>query len=322
MKNLVIGFAVLMGVWGCNGRSDALHTMQDPTQHLALATDHKGMHDVAICQDGQLVAAMLPDAMIMLDATDGREIWREAGGGTAIAFSEDGKLLAWAARHGVSVGDVASRSVRFALFGHTDYISSLCFTPDGRRLISASMSGCSVILWETSTGEKVWEIETEGLVTAIAVSSDGETVYCGDTLGNILCITTISGETSRKLESGISVTSMAAMGKNYLFVGNEAGGISLVDMAQGKIEHTVWPDWPRKTVITSLAYQPRLKRLLYISTKFELPEVSSKVGEYAADLASPQKVLFEFPESIKGIGVAEQASKVVLGGPGSNITIF
>ena len=62
------------------------------------------------------------------------------------------------------------------LEGHTQTVTSLAFSPDGRRLASGSIYG-SVNLWDLDTGEEVATLPNhDGPVHGVAFSPDGETL--------------------------------------------------------------------------------------------------------------------------------------------------
>jgi WD40 repeat protein len=59
------------------------------------------------------------------------------------------------------------------LRGHTDAVSSVCFSPDGRRLASASHDR-TVKVWEAQTGQEVLSLQgLPGWVTGVCFSPDG-----------------------------------------------------------------------------------------------------------------------------------------------------
>lgn len=57
--------------------------------------------------------------------------------------------------------------------GHTDWVRSVAFTPDGKRILSGSDDE-TVRLWDTATGDELaqWSWHSWS-VTAVAVSPDG-----------------------------------------------------------------------------------------------------------------------------------------------------
>ena len=64
------------------------------------------------------------------------------------------------------------------LKGHTDKVTSIAFSPDGKRIVSGSHNK-SVQVWDVSTGElKVLNGHTDK-VTSVAFSPDGKQIVSG-----------------------------------------------------------------------------------------------------------------------------------------------
>ena len=130
---------------------------------------------VALSPDSRRVAAWSMDGDIWIyDADTGRRARTLKGQpkkwGMALAWSPDGKTLA-AARSAISLWDVESGKTVKTLEGHQDFVRALTFSPDGRRLASASMDK-SVKVWNLSEGKESLALKPEGF----AFYADGEWV--------------------------------------------------------------------------------------------------------------------------------------------------
>lgn len=148
---------------------------------------------VALSPDSHRVAAWSMDGDIWIfDADSGDRIQILKGQpnkwGMALAWSPDGKILA-AARSVISLWNVESGKAVRILEGHQDFVRALTFSPDGRRLASASMDK-TIRIWDRETGKEAFALKPEGFAfyadggwvtapirlpaTAAAFSADGK----------------------------------------------------------------------------------------------------------------------------------------------------
>jgi WD40 repeat protein len=153
---------------------------------------------VALSPDSRRVAAWSMDGDIwVFDVDSGHRVQTLKGQphkwGMSLAWSPDGKILA-AARSAISLWDVESGKIIKTLEGHQDFVRALAFSPEGRRLASASMDK-SIRVWNLDEGKEALALKPEGFVfyadsgpvtapirlpaTAVAFSPDGKSVATG-----------------------------------------------------------------------------------------------------------------------------------------------
>jgi tetratricopeptide (TPR) repeat protein len=128
------------------------------------------------------------------------------------ATSPDGRLLARAllgagghpehnrsrgyAHSSVEVLDAATGHLLHTLIGHTADLVGIAFSPDGRRIATASLDR-TIKLWDTATGREVFTLRghTAGLL-ALAFSPDGRRIVSGaiDFTGRIWDATPLPAE--------------------------------------------------------------------------------------------------------------------------------
>jgi WD40 repeat protein len=154
-----------------------------------------GVNSVAFSPDGRLLASGSLDRTIKLwevaSGSEVRSLYGQADWVRSVAFSPDGKLLASGScgkRRGfgyciqgeIKLWDVASgREVR-TLSGHTDWVWSVAFSPDGRLLASGSWD-TTIKLWEVASGSEVRSLTGHpGFgVNSVAFSPNGRLLASG-----------------------------------------------------------------------------------------------------------------------------------------------
>ena len=93
-----------------------------------------------------------------------------------ITFSPDGTLLAVPCKSGVWLYDVKTGAEHNLLFGHTEPIGAVAFSPDGTSLASGSRD-TTVRLWDVHTGKNIRTLEGHtDSIDAITFSPDGSTL--------------------------------------------------------------------------------------------------------------------------------------------------
>jgi eukaryotic-like serine/threonine-protein kinase len=148
---------------------------------------HTGSVDgLAYSPDGRRLASASGDGtMRVWDVTQTQDAYPLAGqtsGARSPVFSSDGRWLAvtgWAHSSGLSkenrvrVWSMADPSAPRIWAGHTDWVSCVTFTPDGKLLASGSKDK-TVRLWDVGAGKTLRELKGhDDLVTGVSFRADG-----------------------------------------------------------------------------------------------------------------------------------------------------
>ena len=146
---------------------------------------------LAVSPDGRLVAAVGGKRFHLL-ATDTFEVLAAdaqralSSGAFALAFDPCGRTLVYSAGDSLFVWDtVAAREVT-RLHLESEYLMDAAFTPDGRRLVTASKEGAARV-WDTTTWtcERTfaWDV---GPLRAVAVAPDGARAAVAGNTGRVV----------------------------------------------------------------------------------------------------------------------------------------
>jgi len=148
---------------------------------------------ITLSVDGQrIVSGSLDDHLTVWDADTGREIGTLKGhaGATALALSADGKRVAGTSgKNTIKVWDSATGEETCTLTGHTGDVVWAAFSPDGKRVFSASLDPANhfwdtVKVWDAATGYET--LTLRGIaVDCLAVSVDGKRLLGGSFDGTV-----------------------------------------------------------------------------------------------------------------------------------------
>ena len=213
------------------------------------------VRSVTFSPDGQYVLSASDDSTIKLwNVSTGEEVktlnWHTAGV-ASVAFSPDGRyvlsggrdytaadkfLKKYVGKHSLRLGEVTKRNGGKIFKGHSDWINSVAFSPEGQYILSGSSDG-TLKLWNVSTGKEVktFKGHSDG-VRSVAFSPDGKYALSGSDDRTIKLWDVTTGKTLRTLEGHSSYISSVAIsqdGKSAVS-GSQDGTIRVWNLVTGK----------------------------------------------------------------------------------------
>jgi WD40 repeat protein len=139
--------------------------------------------DARFAPDGQHIAAVFESGAVMVwrldrPANPERELRGHRGNVNALAYSRDGRIATAGADRTVRIWNPRG-GPEVVLRGHDEDVTTVVFTPGGRRVISSSQDG-TVRLWDAGGGEALAVLETrQDAVLDVARSRDGKIATLG-----------------------------------------------------------------------------------------------------------------------------------------------
>lgn len=190
------------------------------------------------------------------------------------------------------------------LTGHTDYVQSVAFSPDGTQLASGSEDGTARI-WDVATGAEVLSMEHPDYVRSVAFSPDGSLIVTGADDGVVRLWDAATGDSVAELSGHTDyVRGVAFSPDGYLIAsGSDDGTVRLWAFNDGWQEQAVLSG--HTDYVQSVAFSP---------DGAQLASGSDDGTARIWDVATGAEVLvMEHPDYVRSVAFSPDGSQIVTG---------
>jgi DNA-binding beta-propeller fold protein YncE len=211
-------------------------------------------HGLAYSPDGSLLAAAggtpgFVGEVKLFDVAGRAEVAtldRSAEVMLDVTFSADGSRLAAAGADAlVRVYDVAMRRRMLLANHHADWVTAVAFTPDGKRIVTASRD-MSVRVTDAGNGDVLatYAEHGEAAPAAVAVGTDGKTIYSGGRGKSVHVWQTAEAKKQRTIEGFDGAVLELLATSEFLFAAGADKKVRQYRMAKhGEVRVLPHEDW-------------------------------------------------------------------------------
>ena len=231
----------------------------------------------------------------------------------ALAYSPDGTQLASGSQDQIlRLLDAQTGAIRQEFKGHGDRVSSVAFSSDGKRLISAGYNDHTVRVWDIASGALQLTVTTgKAGATAVAFAPDGKTVAGGQGDGTVVIWDAQTGAVVHTLKAhkyAVWTVAFSPDGKS-LASGSADNKVNIWDTTTGSLHLTLLG---HTNFVFGVRFSPDGKTLASGSADRSVKLWDTVTGALINTLAAPS--------SVQAVDYTPDSAAVVAAGVGGDVS--
>lgn len=193
---------------------------------------------IAFLQGGKALAVLgYVNSLWVLDTETGKDLCPLPRPGHRVAFSPDGRLIAWPESGALVLADSATGKEVHRWMAHPNAVGALTFAPDGKTLASAGTDK-RIRIWNVADGHELRSMPHEW-VSRLAFSADGSRLASVSGWHTDVCIWDVVTGERRHRWQGDRLTTLDPGLRVVASADRAAKVLRLADVATGKVLHTL-----------------------------------------------------------------------------------
>ncbi len=208
-----------------------------------------------------------------------------------------------------------------ALFqGHTDYVNSVAFSPDGARLVSAS-DDYTARVWEVASGAELLSLEHPNYVYSAVFSPDGSLIATGGADGIVRLWDAATGASVAELTGHTDYVRSVVFSPSGNLIASGSDDYSVRLWAQARVRRGQQGVWQEKAVLSG---HTDWIRSIAISADGSLiasggDDATARVWDVAS---GAERLVIEHPDWVRAVALSPDGSLLVTGSDDGRVRIW
>ena len=283
----------------------------------------QSVNSVIFSPDGKTLMSAGGDGIRLWDAHTGELVNTFVSHSENAVFSTDGTKIVSSGRESIRILDVQTGKLLKTILSYTDFVKSVCFSSDGKTLISGSTDN-NIRLWDVHTGKLIKTLTKHtDSVNSVVLSPDGKTIASGSSDDTIRLWDLNTGKDIRILSGhSLSVNNVAFSPDGKMIgSGSSDDTIRLWNSSTGKhLKTLIGHKASAYNSVTSVIFSPDGNTLVSGSRDETIRVWNVHTGKHLYTLGKPL-AYGRFQAWVNSVAISPDGNTIVSGNGGWGVEI-